>query len=164
MEFIEKNTLYDAWQNEKDAGKFIEAFESQYDIEEIQRIVASCSSSEQAFKKLCERYPSLDYDQLKKNFDDLVRQMQEKQNPESEEVLDIEDDDLEAVAGGSFGSWLKKNWAGIAVGGAIMVASSAIGMPMLGMTLAPMAMQMTNSQVAKKTTASDAELDKSHTL
>lgn len=164
MEFIEKNSLYDAWQNEKDAGKFIEAFESQYDIEEIQRIVASCSSSEQAFKKLCERYPSLDYDQLKKNFDDLVRQMQEKQNPESEEVLDIEDDDLEAVAGGSFGSWLKKNWAGIAVGGAIMVASSAIGMPMIGMALAPMAMQMTNSKVAKKTTASDAELDKSHTL
>ena len=164
MEIIDKKTLYDAWQNEKDAGKFIEAFESQFDIEEIQRIVASCDSSEQAFKKLCEKYPSLDYAQLKKNFDDLVGQMQEKQNPESEEVLDIEDDDLEAVAGGSFGSWLKKNWAGIAVGGAIMVASTALGMPMVGMALAPTAMQMTNAQVAKKTTASDAELDKSHTL
>ena len=159
MEIIDNKTLRAALENEGVEKSSIEAFESKFDIEEMQRIVSSCETPEEYFEKLSEKYPTLKNDDLKESFDKFLKQSEENaDNSESEEEIELDEDDLEAVAGGSVGSWFKKNWRGLAVGAA------CLAIPGIGLFVAPTAMQLVNKQAEKKNTASDAEEDKSHTL
>ena len=163
MEMIDKNDLQELAIEKGVDTQALADFETQYGVEEIQKIVASCDTMEEACQKLCEKFPSLKYEDLKKQFDEYVAKAQENDgDSESEEIVDLDEDDLEAVAGGGIGSWLKKNWAGLVVGAAVTVACTAIGAPMLGMVMAPTLTSMVNQQVQKKDTPADAKADNSH--
>ena len=165
MEHIDKNEFYQSAQEQGVSPKELESFTSQIDIEEIQTIVSACNSMEEALHKIAEKYTFIKYEDLKKNFDDYVANMQSGgDDRDNEEMVDLEDDALEDVAGGSIGSWIKKNWPGLVVGVAVTVAGTAIGQPMLGATLGMTAMNLTNSQYQKKLTPADAETDASHTF
>lgn len=162
MEKINTNELFETAAKQGASADFIETFEKNFDLAEIQNIIASCDTQDEAFQKLHEKYPVLKIEELKKQFDEYAANMNLSENSESEEVVDLEDDALEAVAGGSIGSWLKKNWAGLAVGVVCTVAGAALGSPMIGAMVGQTAMGLVNSQVAKKDQKKDAETDQSH--
>ncbi len=164
MERLDKKILFETAKNEGASEQVIADFEKQFSVEEIQEIVASCDNVDEACEKLCKKYPVLQYDELKKQIDALASQAQGAESDSaSEEMVDLNEDDLEAVAGGSIGSWFKKNWAGLVVGGVLTAALCAIpGGAMIGLTVGPMAMQMVNSQAAKSEKTADAKSDNSH--
>ena len=83
---------------------------------ELEETVLSCTTIEEALKKLGEKYPEI----YQKTFDECYKYVKEEldkqlyaNNSDSEEVVDLEDDDLESVAGGSVGSFFKKHWPAI---------------------------------------------------
>lgn len=83
---------------------------------ELEETVLSCTTTEEALKKLAEKYPEID----QQSFDECYKYVKEEldkqlyaNNSDSEEVVDLEDDDLESVAGGSVGSFFKKHWPAI---------------------------------------------------
>ncbi|EID85743.1 hypothetical protein MSI_05620 [Treponema sp. JC4] len=99
------------------------------DYEAIAKIMDESVSFEDAAARISKEFPSINMEEVKKNLEEMSKQHEEAGNSSSEEVVDIEDDDLEAVAGGAsggLGSWFKSNWktAGLAfmVGGIAAVA------------------------------------------
>ena len=83
-------------------------------LAEVEELVLSCHTDDEAVEKLCEAYPGIDQAWLKQLIADSKAQTMafasQKEDPTSEEMTDLEDDALEEVAGGSVGSWFKKNW------------------------------------------------------
>ena len=76
-------------------------------------------------------------------------------------MVDLAEDELEAVAGGSFGSWLKENWAGLALGAAVAIGCSAMGRPVIGAIAGSSVAILVTKYVKKKETPADAPEDKS---
>ncbi len=99
------------------------------DYEAIAKIMDESVSFEDAAARISKEFPSINMEEVKKNLEEMSKQHEEAGNSSSEEVVDIEDDDLEAVAGGAsggLGSWFKSNWksAGLCmmIGGVAAVA------------------------------------------
>lgn len=164
MEIIDKKELFEAASKQGASADFIETFEKNFDIAEIQKLVVGSDTKEEAFQKIHEKYPVLKVEELKKIFDDYAANMNVAEDSGSEEVVDLEDDALEEVAGGSIGSWLKKNWAGLTVAVVCTVAGSALGAPMIGAMVGQTAMGLVNNEVAKKDTKKDAKTDNSNVM
>ena len=162
MEMLDKKDLYEmAVKNGADAHALTD-FETEFGIEEIQKIIASCSNIDEACRKLSEKFPLLKYEELKKQFDEYVKKAREiAADAESEKVVELAEDELEAVAGGSFGSWLKENWAGLALGAAVAIGCSAMGRPLIGAIAGSSVAILVNTSVKKKETPADAPKDSS---
>ena len=71
------------------------------DFEKIKGIIDGAKSIEGLCKAFKDVYPDFNESEFKKAIIENTK--------ESEEAQDLSDDALEAVAGGSLGSWLKKN-------------------------------------------------------
>ena len=71
------------------------------DFAKIENIIDSAKSIEGLCKAFKDVYPDFNESEFKKAIIENTK--------ESEEAQDLSDDALEAVAGGSLGSWLKKN-------------------------------------------------------
>ena len=86
-------------------------------MNELEEIALSCSSVEEAIEKICEKNPQIDAEHLKNDFANLQFNMLDNESSKtdsmSEEAIELDEDDLEAVAGGSVGSWFKKNWPAV---------------------------------------------------
>ena len=89
---------------------------------QIEQIIAESNSADEAFDKICQTYPEINKAELKEHFDEETKKAEQQlsENSDSETVENLSEDDLESVAGGSFGSWMKKNWPYV-VGGAVML-------------------------------------------
>lgn len=86
-------------------------------FQELEETVLSCTTTEEALKKLSEKYPEMDVKALEVSFEyakeELKKQLNQKDS-DSEEVVNLEDADLESVAGGSgLGDFFKKHWPAI---------------------------------------------------
>lgn len=86
-------------------------------FQELEETVLSCTTTEEALKKLSEKYPEMDVKALEESFEyakeELKKQLNQKDS-DSEEVVNLEDADLESVAGGSgLGDFFKKHWPAI---------------------------------------------------
>ena len=57
MEIIDKKDLFDAASKQGASADFIETFEKNFDIAEIQKLVAGSDTKEEAFQKIHEKYP-----------------------------------------------------------------------------------------------------------
>lgn len=93
---------------------------------EIEAIIATANSPEEAFKKISQAYPSISEEELKKNYEAEKKKAEQdfKNLSKSEAVENLSDEALEEVAGGNFGSWVKKNWPYL-VAGAVFIGFSA---------------------------------------
>ena len=113
-------------ENMKELGftdDFVQKVTENKDFEAIKKIMDESVSFEDAAAKVKKQFPSINIDEVRKNLEELEKQKENAGDSSSDEVVDLEDDALEAVAGGSVGSWFKSNWksAGLAfmVGGVL---------------------------------------------
>ena len=129
MKIIDEKALKDFYRQQGATEEAVNAV----DLKKVEDLILSCGSMEEAIDTICETYPQLDKEWLKKTVEDAKQevdaQLEANSNPDSEDVVDLDEDDLEAVAGGSAGSWFKKNWP-ILVGAAAGMALAAGGMAM----------------------------------
>ena len=116
-------------ENMKDLGfseDSIQKISGNKDFETIKKIMDESVSFEDAAARVKEQFPSIDMDEVRKNMEAMSQQNEGTNDSSSDEVVDLEDDALENVAGGSLGTWFKSNWktAGLAfmVGGVAAVA------------------------------------------
>ena len=97
------------------------------EYENYMKIVDESDTFEEAVEKLSEKYEGFDAEKFREICENQGELLEKEGEDDSEEVFDLDEDDLEAVAGGGIGSWFKKNWkkvVGAALGG---VAGYAIG-------------------------------------
>lgn len=110
MESINKQELMNVLKNNGIDPSGVENL----NVAEIEQIVSSCNSTDEAIQKICEKNPQIDAESIKELLADMQKAIMSQGASEeermSEELVDLEDGDLEAVAGGSIGSWFKKNW------------------------------------------------------
>ena len=105
--------------NMKQAGcseEIIRAVAENPEFENIEKIISESDSLDQALEKLHETYPDLDITELKKACND--QNAERAPDTDSDEMMELDEDDLEAVAGGTYQFGL--NWQtglGIALGG-----------------------------------------------
>ncbi len=129
MKIIDEKALKDFYRQQGATEEAVNAV----DLKKVEDLILSCGSMEEAIDTICETYPQLDKKWLKKTVEDAKQevdaQLEANSNPDSEDIVDLDEDDLEAVAGGSAGSWFKKNWP-ILVGAAAGMALAAGGMAM----------------------------------
>lgn len=129
MKIIDEKALKDFYRQQGATEEAVNAV----DLKKVEDLILSCGSMEEAIDTICETYPQLDKEWLKKTVEDAKQevdaQLEANSNPDSEDIVDLDEDDLEAVAGGSAGSWFKKNWP-ILVGAAAGMALAAGGMAM----------------------------------
>ena len=94
---------------------------------EIERIIKTSGTPDEALSNICKAFPDVDYEVLKKSFDDEKKKAEKSfsKSEDSDDIQNLSEDDLEAVAGGSFGSWMKKNWP-IVVGTAAIMTVGAV--------------------------------------
>ncbi|EID85726.1 hypothetical protein MSI_05450 [Treponema sp. JC4] len=97
---------------------------SDEDFSKLTNAINGSSSINEACKKICEVFPELSEEELKEATDLIISNLNQKQQ---EEVTNLSENDLEAVAGGSFGSWMKKNWGYVVGGVGLFAASWLIG-------------------------------------
>jgi hypothetical protein len=96
------------------------------EYENFAKILDESNSFEEAVKKFEDMYQDFDAAKFREACESQAEQKDDVSD-DSEEILDLEDEALEAVAGGSIGSFFKKNWktiTGAVVGG---VAGAAVG-------------------------------------
>ena len=95
---------------------------------EIEAIIATANSPEEAFKKISQAYPSISEEELKKNYEAEKKKAEQdfKNLSKSEVVENLSDEALEEVAGGNFGSWVKKNWPYLVLGAAAIGLTAGI--------------------------------------
>ncbi len=129
MKIIDEKALKDFYRQQGATEEAVNAV----DLKKVEDLILSCGSMEEAIDTICETYPQLDKEWLEKTVEDAKQevdaQLEANSNPDSEDIVDLDEDDLEAVAGGSVGSWFKKNWP-ILVGAAAGMALAAGGMAM----------------------------------
>ena len=79
---------------------------------EIEAIIKTSGSPDEALSNICKAFPEVDYELLKKNYDEEIKkaEISFSQSKNSEVIQNLSENELESVAGGSFGSWMKKNW------------------------------------------------------
>ncbi len=77
------------------------------DIERVTEIINQSGSPNEAIKKISQAYPQVSEESLKEDTKDLLSTLKAG---DVTAVQELSDADLEAVAGGSFGSWMKDNW------------------------------------------------------
>jgi len=77
------------------------------DIERVTEIINQSDSPNEAIKKISQSYPQVSEESLREDTKALLSTL--KAGDETA-VQELSDADLEAVAGGSFGSWMKENW------------------------------------------------------
>ncbi len=79
---------------------------------EINEIISAAGTPEEALEKICNTYPEVDREVLVKNFEEEKEKAEKAfaEKADSEAIQNLSEDELESVAGGSFGSWMKKNW------------------------------------------------------
>ena len=96
-------------------------------VKEITNLAAKAESPEKAIEKIIEAYPEIDAGELKKQFAIASKEAEDRfyEKRDSEEAKELSDADLESVAGGSFSSWMKKNWPYVL--GVSVIAISAFG-------------------------------------
>ena len=88
--------------------------EANPELENFAKIIDAANSFEEAAANLKKAYPNLDVAEFKKLCESEESMPAKEADTDSEEMTDLEDDALEAVAGGSIGSWFKKNWKAVA--------------------------------------------------
>mgnify|MGYP006916033913 CR=1 FL=1 len=130
------------------------------DMEGVEKIISSCDTMDEALDKICEAYPELDKKELadaielaRKTVDD---QLAASSDSASEEMVDLNEDDLEAVAGGSAGSWFKKNWP-ILVGAAAGVGIAAAGMKIYSARAAASAAKSSSAAASTRSSLASTE-------
>ena len=98
------------------------------EYENFAKILDGSNSFEEAVKKFEDMYQDFDAAKFREACESQAEQKDDVSD-DSEEILDLEDDALEAVAGGSIGSFFKKNWKTItgAVVGGVAGAGDARG-------------------------------------
>lgn len=79
-------------------------------LSEFVKIIDAANSFEEILEKIKEVNPDFDEAEFKKLCESQDALPEKKTDSDCEEMVDLEDDALEAVAGGSIGSWFKKNW------------------------------------------------------
>ena len=103
--------------------------------EEIAKIASQAGSLEKAIENIIEVYPEIDAEELRKQFKIISEETEKRYNEkyDSEVAEELSDSQLESVAGGSFGSWMKKNWPYVLGAAVIVTAGSYLiyhyGMP-----------------------------------
>ena len=103
--------------------------------DEIAKIASQAGSLEKAIENIIEVYPEIDAEELRKQFKIISEETEKSYNEkyDSEVAEELSDSQLESVAGGSFGSWMKKNWPYVLGAAAIVTAGSYLiyhyGMP-----------------------------------
>ena len=87
---------------------------------ELEAIIASVDNPEEAINKIVQAYPSINAEELRKNYEAEKGKAEEKfRNQEiTDDVENLSDEALEEVAGGNFGGWVKKNWPYLLLGAA----------------------------------------------
>lgn len=97
-------------------------------IKDLEAIVASTNTPEEAFKKIAAAYPSVSVEELKKNYEEEKKKAEAEFSKcsKSEDVENLSDDALEEIAGGSFGGWVKKNWSYLVLGAAAIGLTAGI--------------------------------------
>ena len=95
--------------------------------DEIAKIASQAGSLEKAIENIIEVYPEIDAEELRKQFVIASKEAEDRfyEKRDSEEAKELSDADLESVAGGSFSSWMKKNWPYVL--GVSVIAISAFG-------------------------------------
>lgn len=117
------------------AAADIEKIQETIDIEKISYIVEAASSPESAFEAIHAFYPDLEVEELQKQCDFVLKQVELSMKEQNNmAAIELTEDELEMVSGGglfdSIGTWFKENWRAVAVtasiaAGAILVASGA---------------------------------------
>jgi len=94
---------------------------------EVEEIIRTAAGPEDAMEKICQAFPEIDRELLKENFEKEKKKAEKffADGADSEALQTLSEDELEAVAGGSFGSWMKKNWP-IVLGAAAFITVGAI--------------------------------------
>ena len=79
---------------------------------EVEEIIRTAAGPEDAMEKICQAFPEIVRELLKENFEKEKKKAEKffADGADSEALQTLSEDELEAVAGGSFGSWMKKNW------------------------------------------------------
>lgn len=80
---------------------------SEEDIDALVEIINQCKNPDEAYNKISERFPHISAESLKADTEYALSKIKNSDDPAYQ---DLSDADLEAVAGGSFGSWIKDNW------------------------------------------------------
>ena len=80
---------------------------SEEDIDALVEIINQCKNPDEAYNKISERFPHISAESLKADTEDALSKIKNSGDPAYQ---DLSDADLESVAGGSFGSWMKDNW------------------------------------------------------
>ena len=80
---------------------------SEEDIDALVEIINQCKNPDEAYNKISERFPHISAESLKADTEDALSKIKNSGDPAYQ---DLSDADLESVAGGSFGSWMKENW------------------------------------------------------
>ena len=78
---------------------------SKIDFDKVNAIINQAKNMDELCDLLIKNYPDFNVAAFKK----AVKEAEAANNKSSDEVEDLSDDSLEAVAGGSVGSWLKEN-------------------------------------------------------
>ena len=94
---------------------------------EIETIIKNSNTPDEALNNICKAFPEVDNELLRKSFDEERKKAEESfsKSEDSEDIQNLSEEDLEAVAGGSFGSWMKKTWT-IVVGAAAIITVGAV--------------------------------------
>ena len=94
--------------------------------EEIAKIASQAGSLEKAIENIIEVYPEIDAEELRKQFVIASKEAEDRfyEKRDSEVAEELSDSQLESVAGGSFGSWMKKNWPYV-LGAAVIVTAGS---------------------------------------
>ena len=94
---------------------------------EKEKIIKNSGTPDEALSNICKAFPELDNELLRKNFEEERKKAEKSfsKAEDSDDIQNLSEEDLEAVAGGSFGSWMKKNWP-IVVGTAAIMTVGAV--------------------------------------
>ncbi|EID85727.1 hypothetical protein MSI_05460 [Treponema sp. JC4] len=98
-------------------------------LEELKTLITQADSPEQAIDNIIKAYPEIDAETLRNQFKASTKQAEQMvaEQRTSEITQDLSEEELAEIAGGSFGSWMKKNWPYVLGAAVIITGGLAIG-------------------------------------